>query len=129
MHRRLQVLLLRERQRVCRVEVVNRPTAFAQGDASSDTSLDVAIRFVDSFCHTQAGREIARNSGLKMSTLQILKIAPGTLTSQRASCSMCVVATQVCALHYRCMISTDQHVQYDLLLFLAFAHESFLCEW
>ena len=63
MHRRLQVLLLRERQRVCRVEVVNRPTAFAQGDASSDTSLDVAIRFVDSFRHAHTRREVARDSG------------------------------------------------------------------
>ena len=63
MYRILQVLLLRERQRVCRMEVVDRPTAFTQGNAGFDTSLDVAIRFIDSFRHAHTKCEVARDSG------------------------------------------------------------------
>ena len=44
------------------MEVVDRPTAFTQGNTGSDTGLDVAIRFVDSFRHAHTMREVARDS-------------------------------------------------------------------
>ena len=62
------------------MEVVDRPTAFTQGNTGSDTGLDVAIRFVDSFRHAHTKREVARDSSCWMSILQNLEIPTEDLT-------------------------------------------------
>ena len=45
------------------MKVIDWTAALAQDYTRLDSSLDVAIGFVNSFCHAHTGREVTRNGG------------------------------------------------------------------